>query len=736
MTVKTQPVGPTQQCVVSAGSGLVVQANVTTVRVACTTVPFFVGGSLSGLASGQSVTLTNGADSVTLLSDGPFSFPMKTPSGGSYSAAVSVNPSAPLSQTCLVTAGSGQVMNADVTSISVVCSTNSFFVTGFVTGLAANDTLPLVLNGSSTLAIVGDGGSAIAYGFPTPLLSGTAWTLGVASQPTSPISQTCAPVSDAGVIGATDADAGVSCTTNPFALAVNVVGLGTSSVVLTRGAQDLTASTNGAHSFGVFPSGTAYTVTVKTQPSDRSCTVNSGVGTIGNGPTSISVNCSTLHTIGGTVTGLAGTGLVLRNNGGDDLALSADGSFTFSTPLAPSASYGVTVAANPSSPAQTCTVSNAAGVVGAGDVTNVSVTCTTNTYTVGGVVSGLSGGSAVIRLNGGSNLTLSMNGNFVFTTALASGTAYSVSRLSDPLSPSQLCTVNNGTGMVTNANITNVTVTCVNTYTVGGTVTGLFGTGLVLKNNGGNDLTVNASGAFTFSTKVAFGAPYAVTVATQPGDYVQTCSVSSGSGVMGSANVTTVNVTCGPVTSVRLTRTLVGTARNIPDGIDATCSPTTVPGTALTLNFVIPADHFVVRRVVVTLNNLSHTYLGDLTAAVTHIPPGNSSGDVTQLFTRVGQDFNTRPCGSAARFAGNYTFSDSAGTNLWSYAFTSTTTIPSGTLIPSTTAGAFNYFATTPPASNFNGDLLSGTWRITLMDWQLNDVGSLDGATIQLFSTP
>ena len=40
------------------------------------------------------------------------------------------------------------------------------------------------------------------------------------------------------------------------------------------------------------------------------------------------------------------------------------------------------------------------------------------------------------------------------------------------------------------------------TYSVGGQVSGLLGDGLVLQNNGGNDLTVDESGAFTFSEKL------------------------------------------------------------------------------------------------------------------------------------------------------------------------------------------------------------------------------------------
>jgi hypothetical protein len=61
------------------------------------------------------------------------------------------------------------------------------------------------------------------------------------------------------------------------------------------------------------------------------------------------------------------------------------------------------------------------------------------------------------------------------------------------------------------------------TYTVGGTVSGLTGSGLVLRNNGGDALPVSASGMFTFATKVANGAAYAVTVSTQPTNPAQTC---------------------------------------------------------------------------------------------------------------------------------------------------------------------------------------------------------------------
>ena len=65
---------------------------------------------------------------------------------------------------------------------------------------------------------------------------------------------------------------------------------------------------------------------------------------------------------------------------------------------------------------------------------------------------------------------------------------------------------------------------------------------MVLQNNGGDDLSVASNGPFTFSTPLADGAAYNVTVKTSPSG--QTCTVSSASGTVASANVTNVAVAC------------------------------------------------------------------------------------------------------------------------------------------------------------------------------------------------
>ena len=86
-------------------------------------------------------------------------------------------------------------------------------------------------------------------------------------------------------------------------------------------------------------------------------------------------------------------------------------------------------------------------------------------------------------------------------------------------------------------------------FTVGGTVTGYTGTGLVLENHIGLFLPVAANGTFTFTDIPSpSGTAYFVRVFNQPrnslGFQTQACTVANGTGIFGNANVTNVVVTC------------------------------------------------------------------------------------------------------------------------------------------------------------------------------------------------
>jgi len=185
------------------------------------------------------------------------------------------------------------------------------------------------------------------------------------------------------------------------------------------------------------------------------------------------------------------------------------------------------------------------------------------TYSMSGAVSGLVG-TLVLQNNGADNLTVSVNGPITFANQLASGGTYAITVLTQP--SGSTCVVKNATGTIDSGNISNITVVCTvnqssgggdsgggnsgggtsggggtSTYTVSATVSGLVGTA-VLQNNGGNNLSVSTNGVATFSTALANGATYAVTVLTKPAS--QICTVSNGTGTIASANVTNITVVC------------------------------------------------------------------------------------------------------------------------------------------------------------------------------------------------
>ncbi len=323
-----------------------------------------------------------------------------------------------------------------------------------------------------------------------------------------------------------------------------------------NGGNDVTPS-NGAFVFPAVSSGSSYNVTVAAQPANptQTCGVANGSGTVANANiTNVQISCATnAFKVLGNVSGLSGSGLILQNNGAGNLAIGVNGLFEFTAAVQSGGAYNVTVAAHPLSPTQNCTVTNGAGTIGGANVTNVAVSCVTvvtppTTFTIGGAVAGLATGAGLTLRNNGTNiLVIGANGSFAFSTGLVNAAPYNVTITNQPTSPPQVCTVVNGSGFVPNANVSNVTINCAPACvpagcTVGGTITGLTASGLMLA-NGGDDLSPAAgSSAFAFPTPFAQGISYAVRVKAQPPG--QTCSVSNATGSVGSLNVTSVLVRC------------------------------------------------------------------------------------------------------------------------------------------------------------------------------------------------
>ena len=379
--------------------------------------------------------------------------------------------------------------------------------------------------------------------------------------------------------------------TSTYTVSGTVTGLtGTGLVLVDNGTDTLTVAAN-ATSFTfntAVAKGGAYAVTVGTQPTNpgQTCTVTNGSGTATANVTNVAVACVSEYTIGGTVTGLSGSGLVLADNATDTLTISGTGTVQFTFKTLVNGPYNVTVQTQPTNPTQTCTVSNGSGSATA-NVTNVQVACTSK-FSIGGTVTGLTGTGLVLQDNGGDNLTLAA-GATTFTFATLVPGAYSVTVLTQPSNPVQTCVVTNGAGAAA-ANVTNVAVTCSSGFSIGGTVNGLTGAGLVLEDNGGDDLTITGTGSIKFAFATLVTGTYAVTVKTQPTNPTQNCMVTNGTG-SAAAPVTNVTVTCGAVFTIGGTVTgLIGTGLVLEDTLGTTLDQLPINGTGtVPFTFAIPA---------------------------------------------------------------------------------------------------------------------------------------------------
>ena len=294
------------------------------------------------------------------------------------------------------------------------------------------------------------------------------------------------------------------------------------------------------------------------------------------------------YSIGVNLAGLSG-GTVILKNGSDTLPLGTNGSYSFATPLALGSPYAVSVLIQP--PSQTCSVSGGDNGNGSGTVAGASVIVGVNcvsAYTVSGTISGLAGSGLVLRLNSTSLIVANGANSFKFATALTDAAPYLVSVGIQPVG--YTCLVTNGSGNIAGANVTDVLVACAKTYTVGGAITGLTGSGLRLALNGGaSKLIASNATSYVFSTALTSGTAYSVAIQTQPSG--QFCSVSggdsgTGSGAIASANVTNVGITCSSVHSAAISGTVfysgTKTGRVYLSVTDQSCA-CTAAGTSIVL---------------------------------------------------------------------------------------------------------------------------------------------------------
>jgi hypothetical protein len=557
---------------------------------------FTVGGTVTGLSGAGLVLQNNGGDDLKVTASGSFAFPTSLITGNRYMVSVLSQPSSP-DQTCAVANGGGIVANGNITTVAIQC-TNKTSATDTIGGVAVGvlgSGLVLQDNAGDNLAVSSNG----SFTFATALASGMPYLVTVFSPPVNPY-QDCVIANAAGTTGGDNVtNVAVSCTTNPnpaYTIGGTASGISPSQPLMLQdnGRDTITVSKSGPFTFPLaIPSGSTYKVTLAatTEQQSQRCTFTNPSGTVaGSNVTSVSVTCVANQSVSVSVRGLVGTGLVLQDNGQDNLSVAKNGTSAFPAAVATGSTYKVTVLTQPTNPTQTCTVANGSGTVGAGNVTTVQVICVTQRFTVGGTVKNLHGTGLMLRDNGGNAYPVNGTGTVTFTLpAIASGATYAVTVSSQPVNPSQTCTVAYGSGTVGAGNVTTVQVTCVTQrFTVGGTVKNLHGTGLMLRDNGGNAYPVNGTGTVTFTLPaIASGATYAVSVSAQPVNPSQICTVTSGSGTVGAGDVTSVQVACVPQTF-----TISGTVLNLQGtGLvleDNAANPYPITGTGK-IPFALPA---------------------------------------------------------------------------------------------------------------------------------------------------
>lgn len=376
---------------------------------------YTVGGTVSGLAPGQSVTLgSNGGGTSLVNADSAFTLPNSFPYGSSYVVSVETQPA---DQNCTVANGSGAGTGfANVTNVTVTCRST---VGGTVSGLLSGPGVTLLINGEGALQANANG----AFTFPTQFTPGNTYTVSAIPQNGD---QVCTVSNASGTITTNVTDVSVNCSYQ-YAINATLTGLAPGQIVgvaSSLGAVQLSA--NGTFTFPQKgANAVTYSAYVDTQPTAQTCTA-SGTTTVVLGSYSGNIQVVCRSTVGGTISGWLGPSLTLLINGGDAVQVNGNGAFTFPTQFTPGTPYTVSLVQGGTN----CTVNNASGTVST-NVTNVTVDCS-YTYPATATLTGLAPGQTV-TVSGPGTVQLSANGTFTFPQKVSTGSNYSASIATQPV---------------------------------------------------------------------------------------------------------------------------------------------------------------------------------------------------------------------------------------------------------------------------------------------------------------
>ncbi|KAB2929482.1 MAG: DUF1554 domain-containing protein [Leptonema illini] len=571
---------------------------------------YSISGAVSGLAM-NGLVLSNSGDSVQLNSPASeFVFHRKLRTDTPYNIVVSAYPrnEEDGSQYCTVAGGSGTIGNGDVSGVHVNCSDAVTLLVNVQPGLIGTG-MVLLNRGADPLTINGEISTPTRFAFRTPVVAtDPVYAVTVGTQPVNP-HQTCSVTDGAdtysGGFPGEIITPSVSCITNRYAIRVNVTGLKSGNTLVIKsdfgtypaetGLESYPATSAGSETIAVtangisapfatkIRSGDSYGLAIDTQATGQNCTIGTPSASVTSYDIVVPVNCATnSYPITGEVTGYEGsTPLQIRitANGTSQTINYSTGSTFTSTAIPYGSAFEMRILTNPQNKWQTCSIvdeGNSNGSIvssGAVDamgqtwddrltdasmhlgsaISGIEIECVTNTFTVGGAVTGYAAGAYSQKLqlqNGAETLTIEPGStSFVFVTPVASGASFGVTLLQPPVLDNEAlnCSVSGGSGTMAGANVSGVSISCSLDRTIRVTVTGFgispAGNFTLNPGTGGPSASVTANGDYYFSVKT--GQTYSFNT---PSPANQTCTWSNPSLISGTVTSNlALSLDCSPI---------------------------------------------------------------------------------------------------------------------------------------------------------------------------------------------
>ncbi len=525
--VKIKQNPPDQLCYVENGTGKIKDQDITNIVIQCLN-SYSIGGIIAGLDG--TLTLSNNGENISLTNESSFTFSERYPGGTTYDIEII---SQPEHQTCEIINGQGIISVSNITNIKIICNYNKYTLSANISNL--HGTL-FLKDDKDVLSISSDG----IYTFPTPITYLYPYSVTILSEPPG---QTCNLLNRKGIMY-DNSFVEVTCETKKYYIGGTLLNLNGGKIILSNKYGNLiTLTSNGEFTINKkYNWGDNFSISIVTQPDHQICDIFNSTGVVYSNIDDIVVTCKLKqYSIGGTVSTLYEDYLTLTNNGVDEINISSPEAFTFPHTLPYGSNYNISIEKYPKY--QTCTISNYSGIV-TENINNIIVNCQYKYYSVGGTVENLTSDTVYLKTNLGEILKFSNNTSFTFTKLFRDGTNYYVTILTQPTT--RKCSIENNSGLIYGANITNVIVNCNKMYTLGGTITGTSGKTITIENYN-SFLTLSTDGHFVFPNYYGPGDKYNVVVYSLPISY--TCKITNGTGTFYNSNITNVIISCIPSSS-------------------------------------------------------------------------------------------------------------------------------------------------------------------------------------------